>query len=216
MHLLCIRVSNNNETLRACEIFSQLQKIFAFREDERLQTNDLGLVRSFPTSANPLTMALKQFIPQQRPRYPNRKNKELFTIEMPTTVYVLIKTFFDSHWVLEQFSNDDRNTNTKVITSPNISGANSAMNESEFLAITSILLKAPERSRVQITTGICFASHQLEKLTRYFKANHGAQQSQSRNFFGKSFENCSNAPCNYDCNYDYDVSLNIKGFSNAS
>ena len=78
MHLLCIRVSNNNETLRACRIFSQLLKIFPFREDERLQTNDLGLVRSFPTSTNPLTMALKQFIPQQRPRYPNRKNKELF------------------------------------------------------------------------------------------------------------------------------------------
>ena len=150
MHLLCIRVSNNNETLRACGIFSQLLKIFPFLEDERPQTNVLGLVRSFPTSANPLTMALKQFIPQQRPRYPNRNNKELFTIEMPTTLFmaVLIKTIFNSHWVLERFSNDDRNTNTKVVSPPNISGANSAKNESEFLAITSSLLKAPERSRV--------------------------------------------------------------------
>ena len=40
-------VSNNKETIRAFEIFSQLFQIFLFLEDERLQTNVLELIRSF-------------------------------------------------------------------------------------------------------------------------------------------------------------------------
>ena len=40
-------VSYNKETIRACEIFSQLFQIFLFLEDERLQTNVLELVRTF-------------------------------------------------------------------------------------------------------------------------------------------------------------------------
>ena len=38
--------------------------------------------------------------------------------------------------------------NTKVTTPPNTTGGNSAMNESEILAITCNLLNARERSRV--------------------------------------------------------------------
>ena len=100
-------VIDNNEIIRTCAIFSQLLKIFPSHEDERLQTNALGLVHAFPTSATPLTMALKQFIPRQTPRYHDRKNKEFFTIEMPTRrcfMAVLTNTIFDSHWVLEPFS----------------------------------------------------------------------------------------------------------------
>ena len=67
MYLLCIRVSNNNETIRACGIFSQLLKIFSFREDERLQTNfAFGLVRAFPTSISKTSPSVSAGFPNAR------------------------------------------------------------------------------------------------------------------------------------------------------
>ena len=67
-----------------------------------------GLVGSFSHFCNSAKMALKLFIPQQRPGYHNRKNKEFFAIEMPTTLLMtmLTNTTFDLHRVLERFSND--------------------------------------------------------------------------------------------------------------
>ena len=48
-------------------------------------------------------------------------------------------------------------------------GANSAMNQSEFLAITLNLLKAREISRVQGKIGFGFASHWLKNWREIFK-----------------------------------------------
>jgi len=56
----------------------------------------------------------------------------------------------------EQFSNDSCKTNTKVITATN---QNSAINQSEFVAITHNLLRSQEKSCTQGATGFDFACH---------------------------------------------------------
>ena len=68
----------------------------------------------------------------------------------------------------ERFSNDCRKTNTKVIE-PITAGANSAMNQSEFIAITCNLLKAREKSHAQDTIGFGFASNWLKKRREILK-----------------------------------------------
>ena len=50
----------------------------------------------------------------------------------------------------------------KQLLRPITTGADSVTNQSEFLAITSMSLKAREKSRVQITIAFSFASHWLE------------------------------------------------------
>ena len=50
----------------------------------------------------------------------------------------------------------------KQLLRPITTGADSVTNQSEFLAITSISLKAREKSRVQSTIAFSFASHWLE------------------------------------------------------
>ena len=82
---------------------------------------------------------------------------------------------------LERFSNDCRQTKTKVITltNHNRNGTNSAMNQSEFLAITCNSLEAREKSRVRGAIGFGFASHWLKNwrdsfkpITKRSKRNH--------------------------------------------
>ena len=52
--------------------------------------------------------------------------------------------------------------------------ANSAMNQSEFLAITCNLLKLREKSRVQGVIGVWFCLSLVEILAQVFLANHKA------------------------------------------
>ena len=66
----------------------------------------------------------------------------------------------------------------KQLLRPITTGTNSAMNQSQFLAVTCNSLKAREKSRVHGAIGFGFASHWLKNL-------------QSRNYFQQSFENCS-------------------------
>ena len=54
----------------------------------------------------------------------------------------------------------------KLLIGPITAGANSAMSQSELLAITCNLLKAREKSRVQSATGFGFASYLLKKLAQ--------------------------------------------------
>ena len=56
----------------------------------------------------------------------------------------------------------------KQLLRPIITGADSAMNQSQFLAITCNSLKAQEKSRVHGAIGFGFASHWLKKLARVF------------------------------------------------
>ena len=56
----------------------------------------------------------------------------------------------------------------KQLLRPITTGADSAMNQSEFLAITHSSLKAREKSRVHGAIGFAFASHWLKKLARGF------------------------------------------------
>ena len=75
-------------------------------------------------------------------------------------------------WPLERFSNDFRKTKTKAkLPRPTTTGANSAMNQSQFLAITCNLFKAREKSRVHgaIGFGFGFASHWLKNWRESFK-----------------------------------------------
>ena len=51
--------------------------------------------------------------------------------------------------IIDRFSSDCRKTNSKEITPANSTGANSAMNQSEFRAISYNFLHAREKSRVQ-------------------------------------------------------------------
>ena len=163
------RVSNNKETKRACEIFSQLLKIFW--KCRKL----MYWAPFFPTSATPLTMTLKQFTPQQRPRYRNRKNKEFFTTEMSTTLFmtVLTNTIFNWHWVLALFSNDIWKTNT--MQSNCSTKHNRSKQRDEWIRILSDDLKLAQRAG-KITRIGCdwfwFWFSLAEKLTRYFKVNH--------------------------------------------
>ena len=50
----------------------------------------------------------------------------------------------------------------KQLLRPITTGADSVTNQSEFLAITPMSLKAREKSRVQSTIAFSFASHWLE------------------------------------------------------
>ena len=56
----------------------------------------------------------------------------------------------------------------KQLLRPIATGADSAMNQSEFLAITYNSLKVREKSRVHGAIGFGFASHWLKKLARGF------------------------------------------------
>ena len=57
----------------------------------------------------------------------------------------------------------------KQLLRPITAGANSAMNQSEFLAIICNLLKAREKSRVHGAIGFDFASHWLKNWRESFK-----------------------------------------------
>ena len=67
----------------------------------------------------------------------------------------------------------------KQLLRPMTTGADSAMNQSQFLAITCNSLKAREKSRVQGAIGFGFASHWLknwletfEPITKHSNRNH--------------------------------------------
>ena len=81
---------------------------------------------------------------------------------------------------IERFSNDCRKAKTKQLLRPITTGAGSAINQSQFLAITCNWLEARERSRVHIAIGFNFASHWLKNWRESFKPiakrsnrNHG-------------------------------------------
>ena len=57
----------------------------------------------------------------------------------------------------------------KQLLRPITTGANSAMNQSQFLAITCNSLEAREKSRVRGAIGFGFASHWLKNLRESFK-----------------------------------------------
>ena len=69
----------------------------------------------------------------------------------------------DSLGKRRQYTVERRETNTKVIilTDHSRLGSNSAMNQSKFIAILCNLLKAREKSRVQVAIGFGFPSHWL-------------------------------------------------------
>ena len=56
----------------------------------------------------------------------------------------------------------------KQLLRPITTGADSAMNQSQFLAITCNSLKAREKWRVHGAIGFGFASHWFKKLARVF------------------------------------------------
>ena len=56
----------------------------------------------------------------------------------------------------------------KQLLRPITTGANSAVNQLQFLAITCNSLKAREKSRVHGAIGFGFACHWLKKLARVF------------------------------------------------
>ena len=57
----------------------------------------------------------------------------------------------------------------KQLLQPITTGANSTMNQSEFLLITSNLLKGWEKSRIHGAIGFGFASHWLKNWRESFK-----------------------------------------------
>ena len=57
----------------------------------------------------------------------------------------------------------------KQLLQPITRGADSAMNQSEFLAITCNTLEAWEKSRVHGVIGFCFDSHWLKNWRESFK-----------------------------------------------
>ena len=98
-----------------------------------------------------------------------------FWFGAPDTETSLADSFIQNDWCkprdqdIERFSNDCRKANGKVITPTNHNRTNSAMNQSEFLAITCNLLNAREKSRVQGAIGFGFASHWLKNWREVFK-----------------------------------------------
>ena len=81
----------------------------------------------------------------------------------------------------------------KQLLRPITTGAGSAMNQSQFLAITCNSLEAREKSRVRGAIGFVFDSHWLKNWLESFKPiTKRSMQSQSRYYFRQSFENCSN------------------------
>ena len=77
----------------------------------------------------------------------------------------------------------------KQLLRPITTGANSATNQSQFPAIICNSLKSREESRVHGAIGFGLASHWLKNWRESFKPI--TKQSQSRNYFRQSFENCS-------------------------
>ena len=75
----------------------------------------------------------------------------------------------------------------KLLLRPITTGAGSAMNQSQFLAITCNSLKAREKSRVHGAIGFGFASHSLQNWRESFKPI-------TKRSNRKSFENCSKGP----------------------
>ena len=69
---------------------------------------------------------------------------------------------------LEQFSNDEK-PNPKQLLRPITTGAGSAMNQSQFLAITCNSLKVREKSCVHGAVGFGFDSHWLKNWRESFK-----------------------------------------------
>ena len=61
------------------------------------------------------------------------------------------------------------NAKPKPLLRPITTGANSAMNQSEFQAVTPNLLKAREKSRLQGAIGFGFASHWYKNWCEIFK-----------------------------------------------
>ena len=61
------------------------------------------------------------------------------------------------------------NTKPKQLLRPITTGAGSAMNQSQFLAITCNSFKAREKSRVRGAIGFGFASHWLKNWRESFK-----------------------------------------------
>ena len=60
----------------------------------------------------------------------------------------------------------------KQLLRPITTGADSAINQSQFLAITCYSLKAPEKSRVRGAIGFGFASHWLKNWRESFKRSN--------------------------------------------
>ena len=68
--------------------------------------------------------------------------------------------------------------------------ANRAMNQSKIAAIPRSLLKAREKSRVQVTVGFGFPSHWLINWRDIFKPITTRSNCKSRDYFWQSLENC--------------------------
>lgn len=66
------------------------------------------------------------------------------------------------------------------------------MKQSEFQQLHVTCSKGRKKSRVQGALGFGFASRCWKNRDDIFKANHQVQQSESRYYFQRSFENCSN------------------------
>ena len=79
----------------------------------------------------------------------------------------------------------------KQLLRPITTGAGSAMNQSQFLAITCNSLEARGESRVHGAIGFGLDSHWLKNWRESFKPITKHSKSQSRNNFRQSFENCS-------------------------
>lgn len=62
-----------------------------------------------------------------------RKAKGSKSMAANSGMYAIVKAFASG--VMEQFSNDSRKNDTKVITQTKQTGAKSVMNQSEFLAV---------------------------------------------------------------------------------
>ena len=58
---------------------------------------------------------------------------------------------------------------SKQLLRPITTGADSAMNQTQFLAITCNSLEAPEKSRVRSAIGFGLASHWLKKWQQSFE-----------------------------------------------
>ena len=97
----------------------------------------------------------------------------------------------------------------KQLLRPITSGAGSAMNQSQFLAIICHSLEAREKSRVRGAIGFAFDSHWLKNWS-FKPITKRSNRSESRNYFRQSFENCSNdkddddKDNNSDCDSDDD------------
>ena len=81
--------------------------------------------------------------------------------------------------------------NPKLLLRPITTGANSAMNQSEFLAITCNLLKAQEKWRVQGAIGFGFASNWLKKTRARLLSQSLSVAIATGHYFRQSFENWS-------------------------